>query len=109
MNRFQISWRRRVILEVEVMPQQDKKHRSRIELIASILGAAASVTEGELSTRIMYRVNTSQRDLKEYLQDLLNFELLEHDSNSRRYRITNRGSRFLLLYNRLTEELSVLE
>jgi predicted transcriptional regulator len=46
------------------------KHRSRAELIASILEAAASGPEGELSTRIMYRVNTSQKDLKKYLRNL---------------------------------------
>jgi predicted transcriptional regulator len=73
------------------MQQQDKKHRSRTELIASILWAAASVPEGELSTRLMYKVNTSQKNLKEYLSDLLSFELLEYDSHSRRYKVTTRG------------------
>ena len=89
--------------------KNNNKHRSRTELIASILGAAASVPEGELSTRIMYRVNTSQKNLKEYLGDLLNFELLEYESNSRRYKITDKGSKFLELYGRLKQEFKDLE
>jgi predicted transcriptional regulator len=93
------------------MQQQDKniKHRSRTELIASILGAAASVPEGELSTRIMYRVNTSQKDLKKYLGNLLSSELLEYDSHTRRYKVTSKGHRFLELYSRLRQQLRGLE
>jgi predicted transcriptional regulator len=86
------------------MQQPDKniKHRSGIELIASILGAAASVPEGELSTRIMYRGNTSQKDLKT-LGNLSNSELLEYDSHSRRYKLTSKGNKFLELYSRLRQ------
>jgi len=75
-----------LILIATTMQHQNKniKHRSRTELIASILEAAASVPEGELSTRIMYRVKTSQKDLKKYLRKLLSSELLEHDIHSRR-------------------------
>lgn len=81
------------------MQQQHKniKHRSRTELIASILGAAASVPEGELSTRLMYKVNTSQKDFKKYLGNMLSAELLEYDSHSRRYKVTSKGNRFLEL------------
>jgi predicted transcriptional regulator len=93
------------------MQQPDKniKHRSRIELIASILGAAASVPEGELSTRIMYRGNASQKDLKKYFGNLSNSELLEYDSHSRRYKVTSKGNKLLELYSRLRQELRGLE
>ena len=55
-----------LVLTAAIMEQQEKniKHRSRTELITSILGATATVLERELSTRIMYRVNASQIDLK---------------------------------------------
>jgi predicted transcriptional regulator len=100
-----------LVLTATTMQHQNKdiKHRSRTELIASILGAAASVPEGELSTRIMYRVNTSQKDLKKYLGNLLSSELLEYDIHSRRYKVTSKGNRFLELYSKLRQELKGLE
>ncbi|MGC1132357.1 MAG: winged helix-turn-helix domain-containing protein [Nitrososphaeraceae archaeon] len=96
-----------VLTAATMQDKNNNKHRSRTELIASILGAATSVLEGELSTRIMYRVNTSQKNLKEYLGSLLNFELLEYESNSRRYKITE-GSKFLELYSRVKQDLKTL-
>jgi predicted transcriptional regulator len=101
-----------LVLTAATMQQKDKnynKHRSRTELIASILRAAASKPEGELSTRIMYIVNTSQRNLKEYFGDLLSSELLEYDNHSRRYKVTSKGNRFLELYSKLRQDLKGLE
>lgn len=89
------------------MQQQGRKHRSSTELIASVLEATAGIPEGELSTKVMYKSNTNQKELKEYLENLLRFELLEYEN--RRYRITDKGKKFLELYDRLRQELRNLE
>lgn len=92
---------------VSGISKDTKKHRSRTELIAGILEVIG--TEGELTTRIMYRANTSQHELKEYLRELLRLRLITYNEDSRKYYITGNGLRFMELYNGLREHLDSLE
>lgn len=65
------------------------------EYIADILIAAL---EGEQKTRIMYRVYTSYKQLKQILEELQRAELLMYNLYSKTYYTTNKGKHFLELY-----------
>jgi predicted transcriptional regulator len=70
------------------------KYRNRTEIIASILEVAK---DGSNKTRIMFTAYLSYEQLKEYLNELLDKELLVYDicTRTRTYSITQRGSKFL--------------
>jgi predicted transcriptional regulator len=75
------------------------KYRNRNEIIASILEAAKGVSISK--TRIMFTACLSYEQLNEYLNGLLEKELLTCDSHTRTYNITPKGSKFLELYAEL--------
>ncbi|MGI0045270.1 MAG: winged helix-turn-helix domain-containing protein [Nitrososphaeraceae archaeon] len=83
----------------EDKPVLNAKYRNRNEIIASILEAAKEV--GISKTRIMFTAYLSYEQLNEYLNGLLEKELLTCDSHTRTYNITPKGSRFLELYSEL--------
>jgi predicted transcriptional regulator len=75
------------------------KYRNRTEIIAPVLEAAKGV--GASKTRIMFTAYISYKQLKEYLNELLDKELLAYDSHTRTYHINPKGSKFLKLYAEL--------
>jgi predicted transcriptional regulator len=75
------------------------KYRNRTEIIASVLEAAKN--EGASKTRIMFIAYISYEQLNEYMNELLDKELLTYDSHTRTYNITSKGSKFLELYEEL--------
>lgn len=75
------------------------KSRNRTEIIASVLEAAKG--EGTTKTRIMFTTFLSYEQLKEYLNELLDKELLIYDLHTRTYNITPKGFKFLELYAEL--------
>lgn len=77
-----------------------RSHRTKTEYIAEILIAAL---EGEQKTRIMYRVYTSYKQLKQILEELQHVELLMYNPFSKTYHTTNKGKRFLELYSELSK------
>jgi predicted transcriptional regulator len=79
------------------------KYRNRTEIIASVLEAAKN--EGASKTRIMFIAYLSYEQLNEYMNELLDKELLTYDLHTRTYNITSKGRKFLELY----EELEKLE
>jgi len=77
------------------------KYRSRTEIVATIL---ETIRTGTTKTKIMYKAYLSYTQMKEYLQYLKESELMEYESGTQTYRITDKGLRFLRAY----EEISVL-
>ena len=80
------------------MPRQ-LKHRSRSEIIASIL----EVTNGNKvrRTEIQYKTYLSYNILTEYLVHLLQCDLLEYIEGERTFKTTPKGMQVLQMHNRM--------
>jgi predicted transcriptional regulator len=72
------------------------------EIIAEIL-ECAQVGQGITKTRVMYEVQISFTQIKEYLQYLQHCELVTYDEQNRVYRTTTKGKKFLKLYDEMAE------
>jgi predicted transcriptional regulator len=75
------------------------KYRNRTEILVSVLVAAKGA--GASKTRIMFNAYLSYEQLNEYLNELLDKELLTYDLHTRPYHIAPKGSKFLELYSEL--------
>jgi predicted transcriptional regulator len=73
-------------------------YRSRTEIISQILDTANG---GITKTKLMYKVFLSHDQLKEYLAVLTQSDLLIYDFVSRTFMTTEKGLRFLNLYNQI--------
>jgi predicted transcriptional regulator len=82
------------------------KYRSRDEILRSILEYAAK-TEEISKTRIMYNSLLSYLQLNQYLNYLLKNELLCHNIESNRYKITDKGLKLLSLYAKMEEMVKI--
>jgi predicted transcriptional regulator len=82
------------------MPRQ-LKHRSRSEIISSILeatnGNKVRVTEIQFKTYLSYNI------LKEYLVHLLQCDLIEYIEGERAFKTTPKGMQVLMTYNKMEE------
>jgi predicted transcriptional regulator len=76
------------------------KYRDRIDIISSVL-EVANVGDDTTKTRIMYNANLSHDQLKEYLTVLTERDLLSYDLDSHTFKTTEKGLRFLEIYNRM--------
>jgi len=76
------------------------KYRSRTDMTAQILEAANG---GVTKTKIMYKAFLSYAQLKEYLAVLIENGLLEYIEGEQIYRTTEKGNRFLKIYNQIGE------
>jgi predicted transcriptional regulator len=79
---------------------RDMKYRSRTDITAQILEAANG---GVTKTKIMYKAFLSYAQLKEYLTVLIENGLLEYIEGEQIYRTTEKGNRFLKIYNQIGE------
>jgi predicted transcriptional regulator len=79
------------------------KYRSRTDIAALILEAANG---GAAKTKIMYRAFLSYAQLKEYLAILLENNLIEYLEGEQIFKTTDKGTRFLRLYNQVGELIS---
>ena len=77
------------------------KYRSRIDLICQILKVANG--GGITKTRLMYKVFLSHDQLKGYVKVLTESDLLRYDSVTRTFKTTEKGLRFLNLYNKIDQ------
>lgn len=75
------------------------RHRSRGEIIASILQAVNGNSLRQ--TEILYRTYLSHNLLKEYLVLLLENELIEYTAGERTFKTTGKGMRYLHMYAQL--------
>ena len=78
------------------------KCRDRTEITAQILAVAES---GASQTMIMYRAFLTYDQMKEYLDLLTKYNLLKCEE--RRYKTTEKGRRFLKLYNEVARFMSL--
>jgi predicted transcriptional regulator len=72
------------------------KHRSRTDIIVSMLDAARHEAT---KTKIMYSSYLSSNQLRPYLELVTKNGLLAYDSTRQRYTTTDKGLRLLELYN----------
>jgi len=80
---------------------QNKKYRTRTEIICDILKAARNYGNGAGQTQIMYNAFLSHAQMKEYLTILIDNGLLQHDLGNQKFRITEKGLSFLQLYEQI--------
>jgi len=80
------------------------KYRSRTDIVGLILEAANG---GATKTKIMYKAFLSYAQLKEYLTVLLENDLLEYEEGRQFLRTTEKGIRFLQMYNQFDEMLFI--
>jgi predicted transcriptional regulator len=83
------------------------KYRSRFEIASKILGVAL---EGNATkTRLMYGSFLSFAQINEYLRFLQANTLIMRDEETRIYALTEKGVRFLHIYEDLTKLIPVDE
>ncbi len=80
------------------------RYRNRTEIISQILEAANGNVD-ITKTRLMYKAYLSQSQLKEYVEILTENDLLSYNSVTRTFRTTQKGLRFLKLYNEIDQLL----
>jgi predicted transcriptional regulator len=80
------------------------KYRSRTEIVAMILEAANG---GATKTKIMYNAYLSYSQLKEYISVLIENNLLEYHSETKIFRTTEKGLKFLKMHNEIGELLHI--
>jgi len=79
------------------------KHRSRIEIASVILEVANG--GGVTKTRILTGAFLSYNQLQEYLVFLIQKDLIRYDKDTQTFKTTEKGLRFLQIYNRMHEIL----
>jgi predicted transcriptional regulator len=86
---------------VQFSSAKDMTIRTRIEIISQIL----EIANGGINTKIkiMYRVNLSYAQLKDYLMTLNEKDLLSYDLDTRTFKTTEKGLRFLKAYSQLDQ------
>jgi predicted transcriptional regulator len=74
-------------------------YRSRTDIAAQILDAAngGDVTQA----KITYKALVSYDQLKDYLMVLIQHGLIRHDQDTRTFKTTEKGLRFLETYNEM--------
>jgi predicted transcriptional regulator len=79
------------------------RSRSRIDIISHILETA----NGGITTKIklMVKTNLSYAQLKGYLMTLNDRDLLRYDLDTHTFKTTEKGLRFLEIYNKLDDIL----
>jgi predicted transcriptional regulator len=80
---------------------QNKKYRSRTEIIHDILQTASSDGNGMGKTRIMYNAFLSYHQVRDYLTILVDNGLLQYNLTSQKFRITEKGLSFLQLCDQI--------
>jgi predicted transcriptional regulator len=78
------------------------KYRSKTEIVAHILQAANGRND-ITKTRIMYRTFLTYWQLEEYLAILIQSGLLEYLEARHTYKTTERGLKFLNIYEKMGE------
>ena len=72
------------------------KYRSRADIICAILRVA---TEGAKKSRIISNAYVSSPQIKDYMNFLLDNDMLKYNSESRKYHTTEKGHRLLRMYD----------
>ncbi len=78
-------------------------NRDRIDIISQILEAANG---GVTKSKMMYKALLSSAQMKEILKALNEKDLIRYDENSRILRTTEKGLRFLDIYNQVSDMMN---
>lgn len=78
------------------------KYRAHEEIIASFLKC---MKDGARPTKIMYYAMTTHYQMKTYIAELSENELISFNDITQMYHITEKGRHFLEIYNELSKEL----
>ncbi len=78
-----------------------KVYRNRDELFASILRSAAKNNDGARFTRLMYDSFLSYTQISHHLRELIKFGLLVNEPDIAKYRITQKGMKFIELFEKM--------
>ena len=81
------------------------RYRSRIEIIAQIL-QAVNGSGGITQTQIMYKALLGYAQMKQYLLQLIERDLLQLDNTTNTFNITEKGIRFLNIYSEINQTQS---
>lgn len=71
-------------------------------IIAEVLDCA-QLSQGITKTRVMYKVQLSYTQSKEYLQCLHDSELISYDEQDKVFRTTTKGKKFLKIYGEISK------
>ena len=82
-------------------------NRSRQELFATILKSAPSNSEGTRITKIMYDSFLSYTTISRDLKKLMKAGLLVNEPDITRYKITDKGLKFLELAEKMNDLISI--
>lgn len=74
------------------------RYRNRIDIIAQLLNAART---GTTKTKMMYKAMLSHGQLKEYLQMLIENDLIMYDKANQRFTTSTKGYEFMKRYEDL--------
>jgi predicted transcriptional regulator len=77
------------------------RYRDRAEIISQILEVANGSDTKKI--KIMYKANLSYHQLKEYLPVLTESDFLRYNLNTQTFKTTEKGLRFLDVYNRIDD------
>ena len=77
------------------------KYRSKTDIFSNILETARG--SGAVKTKIMYQVFISHDQMKGYLSFLTERGLLNYDLDTRKFKTTEKGQRFLQIYNQIDD------
>ena len=97
----------------EVIPSDAKSilgfgNRESLDIIDLILLVCLN---GTMKTHVMYKCNLNSRQVQDYMELLLKFQLLQKEETEERrtlYRTTERGMRFIKSYAELFEIFDVV-
>jgi len=75
------------------------KHRDKIQIICDILQLANGRETKKI--KIMHNANLSYGQSKQHLMFLIDKDLLRYDEDTRTYKTTEKGIRFLQIYDQI--------
>lgn len=79
------------------------KQRNRMQIVSEMLAAASERSDGLTTTKLMHKARLSFSLLKDYLDSLVVWELLDYHTDTKRYTVTTKGLKFLRIYRNITK------
>jgi predicted transcriptional regulator len=81
------------------------RNHNKEEIYTMILENIRNINDATLVTRVMYASLNSNRQLKEYVAQMIENDLLRYDGQKHVYQVTRKGKQFLLLSRHLNHLL----
>jgi predicted transcriptional regulator len=81
------------------------RNQNKEEIYTMILENIRDINKAPLVTRVMYASLNSNHQLKEYVAQMIENDLLKYDGQKHVYEVTRKGKQFLLLSRHLNHLL----